>query len=424
MVIDGISLAILKIVRIHLLLFFLICSLKANSVQAIDRCAEFFNLNQSVQWLGVLQKMENPIFSSLTSEMRETLRQHPIWQKYFNPSGGKNLEFVFPFPHPTNFNKEVLLQDGEIPRGSKGESIQTHFIARTLKELFPQAVFYNHSSREGIRTIPITVTDYSEMALPNLEALRAKYSDFYPQNYYLMGMPTLKMANGRAIQVPKSELRQVLQLPANKVVINLYNFELSGIKIQDLLAELSNVDFVKFEDIMLIASYRYDTNIHPMSVPDKQKEFNGKAEVHLLSETTSDLVRGPGPFLILNDTVGLMPALHRAADVVLIGGPQNLFEGLNAGTPTLIFTKLQRQSGYNWDQNTFNELLDTARATGAAYTYEALPDLIRQLSLALKEKREPISTSQIKKEGRTWFQIFLDDLERILDSERENIFSR
>ena len=373
------------------------------------QCADLFD--SSI--VGILKSAPSAVWAPLTPEMRVILRQHPIWARYHQAGLSEKLFFEFPRRIST---VNQILRENEIIGGFKGESIQTHFIAQTLREIFPHAHFYQ--SKAGRKRVQIEANDYAEHELPDLKSFKIMLHERFA-TYNQIGMPLLKMANGRTASVSKEELRDRIQISAKKKIFNLYNFDLSTIDLAEFIDGLQSSG-QPLDQLVLIASFRHETMQTSYSINQMNLKLAGRATLHLLSELKPGDLEGPGAHLIVNDTKGLLPILHRLSDVTIVGGPVNLFEGLNAGTPTLFSTKIA-SAGMGaevvYDKKTFELLKMTALKSGGAYAYETLPELLKQIPLALNNQNAPTPSYLISENGKTWFEHYLDSLQEILDKE-------
>lgn len=74
--------------------------------------------------------------------------------------------------------------------------------------------------------------------------------------------------------------------------------------------------------------------------------------------------------IIVNSTFGMLPYVHKAADLAVVIGPINFFEPLAVGTPTLIFRKSDSESRNSdfghYDEKIYDALIETGLSTGLA----------------------------------------------------------
>jgi hypothetical protein len=266
-------------------------------------------------------------------------------------------------------------------KSQKGETIQLAYLLQVLRTIFPEAEFraVSNSDREVLilrrsedpKTIPVDVIDFEES--PGLLQKNPDYFDIMP----------LKASNPSGTDFSRDLLRAEIGADANSKIVHFYfsdaEVNFADPEIQKIMKqrasdvegnlaktlELKNLksEFNDIEKILGIILDLADLSEHQMShlilSPKTQTNIdlilsNQEILTHFQVLKLSDLVNGltfyrenQKRLLIYNDLRGRMPALYAASDLAIVLGPLNIFEPLNAGTPTLALDWVCEGPSYN-----------------------------------------------------------------------------
>ena len=92
-------------------------------------------------------------------------------------------------------------------------------------------------------------------------------------------------------------------------------------------------------------------------------EFLGK-EGRLFSQLRAADLRAQSKAWIYNDTSGLLPYLHKSADLVIVRGPINFHEAVNTGAPTIVIQNKAVLGDY--ETTAWEDLLKIGTQSGRA----------------------------------------------------------
>lgn len=349
---------------------------------------------------GKLERLsQDAIMDELSPEMVVALKAHPIWKKFHGP--GKDLAFSFKFVNGT-------LLPGEIKEGEMGESIQSHFIAATLKHLFPDATLYAGDEAPGKRYVRLFAIDPAEIGQGGIQYWINEH-----KTKHFMPMPLLKSANGRGVPQTKEEVRAELKIPPGRFVVHGYNFHLEYGKKQESQL-LNQIPGVKLADVIYVATSRIGAG--PAKSPDRYKDLYEKDfpgfKIHLLSRMREGDLSAPGPHLIINDSRGRVPAINKMADVVLMSGPQNLFESINAGTP-LVFQPHEGESP-QYDKAAYDAMAEVAISSGGGYIANTPAEFSEAIGRIKASPPKITPSYAVSVNGKTPFESYLDALDLML----------
>lgn len=251
-----------------------------------------------------------------------------------------------------------------LPSGKLGESIQTRMLVQILKTVFTDAQFKEpgHVAPEfdpKMRTIlrvPVGVFDTAEDDSNWIESLW-----FHGHGHIEMSL--LKTANPMKSLVGREFARNKLGIPADKKVLSVY-FDLrnSGEGLGRLIAGMP----AGHAPDILILSQSWLFNTDQPVIDRRVSQLAGMfpdAKVTKLSDfSTKKLPRDGKRLILFNDTKGRMPEVYAASDLAVVMAPNNIFESIRAGVPTLFFTNPMVLGDYN--RAVFEKMAKTAEATG------------------------------------------------------------
>ncbi len=333
----------------------------------------------------------------LTSAQKNKIDSHTKLQelaKKYNRGEGISFEFA----------KDIIT--GLSP-AVPGESIQTSFVVKILKYLFPKAEIRSDVQKKRShkdRTVKLSVSDPYEAGIMELG--------------YSIPMPYLKISNATtSILRGKKEIYKKRLGLAERQVVHLYYNAHEGIVYDHLSTHIPKIvrqiqEAMPDTTVIISLNHTVESNF----INYLGRELSGFDRVTLLTELQNQGSQNTNKMLVLNNTHGLMPYLNVASDVLVIQGPLNLFEGLHVGTKTLIYNSEYTMQGYN--REGYLELQETAIATGGALAVESIPEIstgIRELSKLPHNFTAP----QNVKAGRvlTEEDVFFDVFESILSEE-------
>lgn len=216
----------------------------------------------------------------------------------------------------------------EPPNNGIGEWIQAHYLAQVLKKIFPEVEILNETSRASMNRTEVTI------GIEDITEMRGK-----TQSSYTVDMQFLKAANGTLSNLQRGEIRESLGIPDNTEVLSMYlndkEYSPETGKLQKIWEQAVSVNNPQ---LVIVSFYsRHDTTNILKSLGS---HFSGR-KVLRVSGTSVDELRqsltGHEQVVLVNDVPGMMNYFNSASNQAIIAGPNNVFEPLTAGTPTVAF---------------------------------------------------------------------------------------
>ena len=349
-----------------------------------------------------------PLFADLPSAAslelpragKQMIREHSIYTLRNSYGDGKGLTFAISHYQP----------DGALVNGM-GESIQSTFVANTLKEIFPKAKFVGRRQDANAKAIELMIADRAEM--PKTFGL-----DSTEPGKGLLGsapvidMTVLKPANPVSIGYTKAQLRKTYGVGSDKFAVSLYvqRLETPAAAKQPLVADiLGQIESLKKPDIVFLSAG--GGTIESLG-NELQEAVSKNYETVRLSSLKPDSLEVGKRYLVLNDLRGKMPYIHCFSDLTFVSGPINLFESLAVGTPTIFLENIESLSGYHVPS--FQRLAQQAKDTGGAFGIQSLNDMPGIFTQALDSAKTMTRPFQANSAQQKAFSAYLSDLERFL----------
>jgi len=364
----------------------------------------------------------------LPARIRQSIQEHEIASLKTLYGDGENLVFNL---FEKEFNQLAL-------HTSNGENIQAHFVRNVLRELFPRAMYVN-SLGDAIKSLEpkfINPEDLSlEKAIKHLKSKHGKTAfqifitdsaegagvqkkrQVLDKSKYL-DMPLLKTANGTNSSIDKLGIRNLFGL---HVKDRVYSFYIHG---SLAVGNTWNPPFGRLMSILQSENLVPDVCFVTSAGLTKEGANRAlKEQADLLGGTfrnLTDLKQGEiatlaRPIIIFNDTTGKVPVLHAAADLSVVKGPINPFEGLTVGTPTVVFNN--KSTLNNYLPGTVEFMKQSVEATGGGKYVSSIGGFL-DVSLALFGKTVPLRPFEVPtRTGKTPIQEFLDSLRYLIEAQ-------
>jgi hypothetical protein len=349
--------------------------------------------------LEVLQHLTS---FELSTTVIDQIKTHPVFGYGSKYKDGRNLIFVVD-PYSPSISKT---QD------KLGERIQADFVVKVLKVIFPKAEFsYSGSTNylfSGKKAIHIDLKDKGEFE-NKIGVLPTSFD-----------MALVKAANGLVGTADQGSSRKALGISDKDRVVSFYfNFKNT---VSPKLSE--KFQFKTFYEEAIKGMGGVDVAIYSEPYVDRDTlisridpELRLKLSVYFLSELKEGDIAQARKLgkrvLILNDTVGHMPAIHSSSDIVVIRGPINMFEPLNAGRPVVVVHTKEIQPEYDWQS--FTTMAQVAQKSGGATILndtDGLSGAVRD-ARQMKVSTPPYLTKT--ESGVSPIVIFLDALKKHLE---------
>ncbi len=355
----------------------------------------------SISGLAPVHQLELP------SESLSWIRAHPLWRLRQGLNEGEGLYF--------NIQHRPRSTFGSLNNGNFGESNQAAFLEQVLRYVFPKAQFGDEiDPREAnemfdllkIRSVFLSPGDFAEpgsMGTPG----------FWP-----IDMRLLKPANPKVLSLPtKQEIRKQLGLGPDSKILSLYLHNENLVNEADLPRIFQEASLVaRAEEALgsidvVFISMPYRSSNEAFQLPTR---FNSKGL--LLSELKPGALASGEARWIYNDTSGLLPYLHRAADLVIVRGPINFHEAVNTGTPTLVFDHPAVLGRY--ERSAWDELVKIGTGSGrSAAVFDPSEISAAFAKVAASPDRGPTMTQPLPGDpSQTSFSRLLNKLQEIIQS--------
>ncbi len=292
---------------------------------------------------------------------------------------------------------------------SKGEGQQSLMIRDILQYLFPKASFRAADAhRDPLEvSIELQAIDFGEFGLSTKSAFEQKT---------LLEMPMLKAGNPQKNRVGKSQAKNLLGLKG-KTVVHLYSAWTSTLTPENAKTLFDSLQRA-YGNHFLILSFGNGSSVPKVAAVFSKQFGHGKANVHKLSELTTETLGKETFGLILNDTVGNMPFLYSASDLALVAGPVNFFQPLAQGTKTaFIFPPDDIRITRQYEPQVIEQLVSVGNQAGGFLKIESFENLDASLR-KLEKMPAPIHPAFAKINGTTAFYKILDRILEILKLHR------
>ncbi len=215
----------------------------------------------------------------------------------------------------------------------RGENIQGRFVKEILKALFPQApIAQQISTNPQRKTIYIWIEDPAEYPTPSIVDEEA-----------WLDLNILKAGNPGLIPANHDDLRAKLGVPYHRPVVSVYLR--TGSLLDDPIVQRSLIDLATskgFKDLFISAG----SPINPQRLLQVAQQVSANEKIFSLSDVTESSVQESRRW-IYNNTSGLLPQIHAAADLSVVVGVVNFFEPLSVKTPTVLFLPASSLHHYN-----------------------------------------------------------------------------
>jgi len=359
---------------------------------------------------GGFSELPSVIDYPLPADFLAILAKHPISKLKAKWKDGEGLEFVI--SHFQNLPKMDSRQGMNV-----GETIQSHFVAKVLTELFPKAkisgaLSEKSPSKKIKKRIQIEVRDPSEFGVVDTQD-----KDSVKR---ILPMSILKAANPGIGGISHGALRTQLGIPEQAMTASLY-LRYPVVNGSDgspnVVKLLDTIEAVKEPDIVFVsrggAGFNSGTEGELAEARKLIKNFLPEYKVSLLSDWTNETYKPGEKRIVLNDMLGKLPSIYNVSDLSVVVGPINIFEPLTSGSKTVFFTHPDAIRGYSGDE--FKRMGDTALKSGGALAVRGLDDLYEKLPDLLSPKTPILAPYRLPGEsGSTPAQVFLDRLESLV----------
>ncbi len=340
-----------------------IAAVPTASAKALSfRCEGLFEARtKPVNLRSQFQSLPNQPLSTVEAA---ALAKHPIMKLKASLGEGEGAAFV----------SDVL--GVESSSVYKGEWTFTAVAVRYLKALFPKAQFMNSSKQVSAnrKRYELLVMDPSEAY--SKENSPSEY-DLYVTKGGSLPIPFAKATRAFNPEASKGELRKRFGFTSTQKVLSLY------VRAADTMTDMNprqaynhtlyDAFFKKlrsaFEfDIVVVTFGNHVRGGYSYSGIARALDGFKSIEWHEKQDIGSSAI--DNKTILANGTYGLLPYVHKAADLAVVIGPVNFFEPLAVGTPTLILRKADSEthnSGFSfYDKTIYAQLIATAVSTGLA----------------------------------------------------------
>lgn len=293
-------------------------------------------------------------------------------------SNPRTIELKKRFGDGANLGLHVDYYDIKVERGERfwmtGETVQAIFLKRILETIFPKATFIEDAhapsftsitgkkvpsaALEKMRILPLYVIDSAESG---------REVDWRKAGVPRLGsraiqMSLLKAANpGPALQA-RSQLRDLLNLPPDIRIVSLY----ASMRTRTGAVTEAARQLVLSKAVDYVIVSGASSGLHTIVNQSAGSTINLRTSEAVTKQKLS------GKTLLINDSRGRMPFIHGAADVSLVLGSPNIFEPLNAGTPTVFFRKPEP----GFEAKTWAHLVKLAEETHGGFGVSTIEEAI------------------------------------------------
>jgi hypothetical protein len=288
-----------------------------------------------------------------------------------------------------------------------GYPVQNRVVKRLMSIAFP----YSRWLGEGAMPLPkekVITYDLSDFALA--ESWSA-HQEFWGRESILQ-MFRVKAGNPEVFSFSRDRVRARYGISEAVQMVSVYAHE-TGF---DLLKPVL-VAFPKIPEVIVISvSTWYETaELKKALGPGfRYSKLSSLAQRLKWATRLDKFIQGSTmPLVILNDTRGRLPELYAASDQAVIIGPNNFFEPLMVGTPTLIV----EGEDFPYSKSVWREMSLFASTSGGAVFYKVPNDLHKPVEELLKIRREAIQHPAFgipQDRTRTGFELLLDRIETLV----------
>ncbi len=325
---------------------------------------------------------------ALSPKLKTELDQNPTVKSLRKKYGqGENVRLSI---ERNQYSKFV--NSGE--HAGNGWEIQGSFLGALISHILPKAVTDSPSDSK----IKATLYDPTFDALvPRTDPIRR------------FDMTLLKAANPGPALPSKSKLRTQMNIPKKARVASVYIGGLiqDGTKKEDI-ALLTALLETNQADIILLSA--------PISIPTLTSQLKPNENLQIISSIDWPQIKPNKKvrYIIVNETRGIMNALHKAADYTVVLGAGNIYEPLQVGTPVYFESKpeviVSRGTTVAWSTYAMQTI-----KTGGGHAYSSIPELMIELQETnATPPRKPISET-LNSRGETPLERILLQIEQMLE---------
>ena len=288
-----------------------------------------------------------------------------------------------------------------------GYPVQNRVVKRLMSLALPRSRWLG----EGVTPLPkekIVTYDLSDFALAESWS---PHQEFWGRESILQ-MFRVKAGNPEVFSFNRDQVRARYGIPEKAHLISVYAHEAQFDSLRPILEAFPKTP----EVIVFSVSNWYETA--------ELKKALGPgfryAKLSLLAKRSSLTIqfgkllqRSKLPLVILNDTRGRLPELYSASDQAVVIGPNNFFEPLMVGTPTLIVDG----EDFPYSRSVWNEMSLYAASSGGAVFLHLPAHPQEAVGKLLKIKRESVQHPAFGiPEGRTrtGLELLLDRIETMV----------
>lgn len=268
---------------------------------------------------------------------------------------GERLEFAI-----LHYDSKV---ENALETAKNGSEIQAVYLKKVLTQIFPQSkvVSYLEDSAPKPNLLRTQIVMKVGDSAVTGRAFNWRMADG-SLDPSLIEMSALKSANPGPDVASKAQIRKAFNIREDANVVSIYGSartdseEMSSFVRQALRAD--NVDTV------IVSSNHHEAIRHQLQRRMRNVFFANSDEV---------LPSRPGEkMVIVNQTRGMLPAVHAAADRAVVLGSPNIVEPINVGIPTIAF----RQAEDHFDQAIWKKQTDLIAATGGGHIVNTVSEAL------------------------------------------------
>jgi hypothetical protein len=282
---------------------------------------------------------------------------------------------------------------------------------RVVKKLMSLALPISRWLGEGAMPLPkekVVTYELSDFALA--ESWSA-HEEFWGRNSILQ-MFRVKAGNPEVFQFNREQVRARYGIAEAASMVSIYVHEKEFHSIRPILEA-----FPKIPNVIVISVSNWYETADLKGALGSGFRF---AKLSLLSKRSNlaiqfeKFIQGSNmPLVILNDTRGRLPELYAASDQAVIIGPNNFFEPLMVGTPTLIADG----EAFPYSRNVWKEMSVYAASSGGAVFLHHPHDPKSAVEKLLKIRRDAIQHPAFgipDGRTRTALELLLDRIETLV----------
>lgn len=335
--------------------------------------------------------------AALPESVSGRLKAHPIARFAEESNHGEGLTFRFPMG---------LNEAGEIGHYEKGEGLASKRLMFYMKALFPKARFKT-GLNPATWSYPKNKATGSELLLRPYDHFEREDTASYFSPTSRISLPLMKQADPGFYGFDPVTLKaRVLKNP-DQSIISLY-LRNEDLMLFPMFRKVLNDLLATYPKAVLVVSLGNGFHERPVLRRILRSRFPG-LDSYLLSKTSSDLSHS-APFVVFNDTVGNLPAVHAISDLAVVVGPINFFEPLNVGTQTLLY--LPEESIQNYSMEGLDQMIRTGGLSGGLEVADT-PAQLKALLIEARNKKAKITSPAFvvpPGETRSAFDKMLDEV--------------